>query len=136
MIGRMNESSNYVDPRTVQGPKSHVSNVRVVYDGGESGSSVAELEWDGKPSIGIRWNGWNGGNNERQPLGNPQSRGHPTWFHVPEEFADAVLARARELAPETPLEAGYREMAADTEREQEAMEWVNALMGDVANAAG
>lgn len=128
----MSESGSYVDPRSVQGPKKYVSNVKVVYDGGEWAGSVAELEWDGKPGVAIRWNGCY----EGQPLGNPQSHGNPVWFLVPEEFAGAVLARARELAPETPLEAGYREMAADAEREREAMEWVNALMGDTANAAG
>ena len=128
----MSNDGEYVDPTIVQGPKRHVDNVRVIYDGGEWQSAVAELEWDGKPSVGIRWNG----SSEGQPLGHPQSRGYPIWFQVPPEFADAVLTRARELAPETPLEAGYREMAADAEREQEAMEWVNALIGDVALAAG
>jgi len=29
------------------------------------------------------------------------------------------------------LEEGYRAMAADTEREAEAQEWCNALIGDV-----
>jgi hypothetical protein len=32
--------------------------------------------------------------------------------------------------PELPLETGYRDMAADTERERETLEWVNALIGD------
>ena len=31
------------------------------------------------------------------------------------------------------LEAGYRAMAADEEREQEAAEWVEGLIGDVAD---
>ena len=31
------------------------------------------------------------------------------------------------------LEEGYRAMAADKEREAEAMQWCNALIGDVAN---
>jgi hypothetical protein len=120
---------SYCDPRTVRGPKKHVSNVRVIYDGGEEGCAVAELEWDGEPSVGIRWNGM-------QPLGHPQSRGNPVWFRVPPEFAEVVLARARELAPESPLDAAYREMAEDTERERDAMEWIDALTGDVANASG
>jgi hypothetical protein len=30
---------------------------------------------------------------------------------------------------------GYRGMAADKEREDEAMEWCNAFAGDMANAA-
>jgi hypothetical protein len=97
----------YCDPKTVQGPKKHVSNVRVIYDGGEWGSSVAESAWDGEPNVGIRWNG----SDNEQPLGHPQSHGNPVWFQVPAEFSEVVKARARELAPESPLEAAYREMA-------------------------
>ena len=43
---------------------------------------------------------------------------------------------SREPTHEDPLEAVYREMAADTEREREAQEWANALIGDTAHAAG
>jgi hypothetical protein len=32
------------------------------------------------------------------------------------------------------MEQGYLEMALDTEREQEALEWCNALIGDVSEA--
>lgn len=35
----------------------------------------------------------------------------------------------------TDLEAGYRAMAADEEREQEALEWSEVMIGDVADAA-
>ncbi len=34
------------------------------------------------------------------------------------------------------LANAYREMAADTEREQEAKQWCEALIGDVAHEAG
>lgn len=34
----------------------------------------------------------------------------------------------------TELEAGYRAMAADEEREIEALEWAEAIIGDVADA--
>jgi predicted CopG family antitoxin len=34
---------------------------------------------------------------------------------------------------DTTLDAGYRAMAKDTEREAEAQEWCNALAGDVAD---
>jgi len=33
------------------------------------------------------------------------------------------------------LDEGYRAMAADREREAEAMEWCNSLIGDVADAS-
>jgi hypothetical protein len=121
----------YCDPTTVQGPKKRVSNVHVVYDGGPDGCAVAKLDWDGEPGVGIRWNG----NPEESPLGNPQSRGNPVWFLVPPEFEDLVLERARALAPESDLDAGYRDMAADAEREREALEWSNALIGDASHAS-
>jgi hypothetical protein len=35
----------------------------------------------------------------------------------------------------TSLEDGYRAMAADKAREAEAMEWCNAIAGDMADAA-
>jgi len=118
------------NPRDVISPKHHVSNVQVIYDGGADDCAVARLDWDGRPGVGIRWNG-----NDTRPLDSPQSRGYPFWFQVPDDFADLVLQRARELAPETELDVAYREMAADSEREQEATEWSEALIGDVANAS-
>ncbi|PYE87732.1 hypothetical protein C7477_11179 [Phyllobacterium leguminum] len=36
---------------------------------------------------------------------------------------------------DTALDEGYRAMAADEEREAEALEWSNALIGDVSDAA-
>ncbi len=36
---------------------------------------------------------------------------------------------------DTTLDAGYKSMAADQVRESEAMEWVNALAGDMENEA-
>lgn len=35
----------------------------------------------------------------------------------------------------SPLDDGYRAMAADQEREAEAIEWCNAMGGDMANAS-
>lgn len=35
---------------------------------------------------------------------------------------------------DTSLDDGYRAMAADTARETDAMEWCNALAGDMSNA--
>jgi hypothetical protein len=36
---------------------------------------------------------------------------------------------------DTSLDDGYREMTADKAREAEAIEWCNAIAGDMANAA-
>ena len=40
---------------------------------------------------------------------------------------------ARPHVVQQDLEAAYREMAADEERENEAMEWIEGLIGDVAD---
>jgi len=122
--------TDYCDPRTVTGPKRHISNVQVIYDGGPDDCAVARLDWDGEPGVGIRWNG----NAKDQPLGTPQSRGYPFWFRIPVEFTRVVLDEAQKLA-ETALDTAYREMASDDGREQEATEWSQALIGDVADAA-
>ena len=121
----------YISPEAVQGPKNRVSNVRVIYDAGPGNAAVARLECDGQPSVGLRWNG-----DEGRPLGNPQSRGNPTWFIVPAAFQDVVVERVRQLVPESEEEAAYRAMAADTEREAAALDWSNALIGDMNRAAG
>lgn len=121
---------SYETPDHVQGPRKSVSNVRVIYDGGEDDAAIAQLDWNGEPGVGMRWNG-----NDERPLGNPQSRGHPVWWLVPPEFQEAILARVNELTPESPLAAGYREMAADSEREQEAEEWSELLLDDLSHAS-
>jgi len=123
--------TDYCNPKTVTGPKRHVSNVQVIYDGGPDDCAVARLDWDGEPGVGIRWNG----NAKDQPLGSPQSRGHPFWFRIPVEFTDAILQETQKLAPETELDAAYRELASDAEREQVATEWSQALIGGAASAS-
>ena len=42
---------------------------------------------------------------------------------------------ARPLVISDDLVAGYQAMATDTEREKEALEWSNAMIGDVTHAA-
>ncbi len=119
---------SYIDPVNVISPRNFVRSVDVIYSSGPGGWAVALLEYDGRPSVAIRWNG-----SEQEPgIGNPQSRGRPTWFVVPDELATAVRDRAEQLADsqEGGLLAGYREMANDREREAEAREWCEALIGD------
>lgn len=115
-------------PRDVVSPKSHVSNVDVIYAGAGEGSwSVARLRWDGEPVLGIRWNG-DGVN----PLGSPQSRGIPTWFIVPGALQEAVEGAIRGLS--SPHEIAYREMASDEDGEVAAEQWSDALIGDAAGS--
>ena len=121
----------YTDPTTVRSPKDRVLDVDVVYDKGPTDQSwsVARLKWDGKDAVGIRWNG----EVAQSGVGTPSSRSNPTWFIVPDEIADTLVETARKLSKtehETLLE-GYRAMAADEEREAEAMEWSEALLGDI-----
>ena len=120
----------YVRPEEVLSPRKHVrSVVEVIHDPGEHGMAVARIIWDDKEVIATRWNG-----GDERPLGNPISRGQATWFVVDEYAAEKVeeAARAAEQASPTSIAARYREMAQDTEREREAEEWSEGLIGDAA----
>jgi hypothetical protein len=82
----------YVRPEDVHAPKRHWSLVHVLFDGGEARAdnptpeSLAIGRWDNSPALAMRWNG-----NAENPLGNPQSRGLPTWFIVPEQHWKQIL---------------------------------------------
>jgi hypothetical protein len=79
---------SYTKPENVLTPKGSISNLEVLYDGGENSWSLASMKWDGVDVLGMRWNG--GSNNGTPSVGTPQSRGYPTWFVVPEEVGDAI----------------------------------------------
>ena len=84
----------YVKPDRVLGPKRHWQLFHVLFDGGPSsideskyaGTSLAIGRWDGKPKLAMRWNG-----NPENLIGNPQSRGVPTWFILPDHDALQIL---------------------------------------------
>lgn len=77
-------------PKGHVSPKSLLSDLRVLYDGGENQWSLAELKWEGSSALGLRWNG--GSKDPRFPgIGNPQSRGIPTWFILPDEIGEATI---------------------------------------------
>ena len=80
---------SYVKPKDVTSPKSDWNLLRVLYDGGASEWSAAEGQWYNgtvwENVLAIRWNG-----DSVKMIGNPQSRGHPTWFIVPEKLEAAV----------------------------------------------
>lgn len=80
----------YTAPKNVTSPQASVSKVCPVLDAGEWHYSVALLLWEKQPAVGIRWNGGSEGEGKIQP-GNPQSRGLPIWFIVPEPFELAIL---------------------------------------------
>jgi hypothetical protein len=123
---------SYIKPEEVLSPKNRVLGVvEVIHDPGEGRMSVARLLWRKEEGeevvIATRWNG-----NAEQPLGNPVSRGHATWFVVDGYAAPSVEEAARAAAEASPngLVAQYRAMAGDTEREREAEEWTEGLIGD------
>ncbi|MGA2808526.1 MAG: hypothetical protein ABSE87_10350 [Terracidiphilus sp.] len=120
----------YHDPKSVLSPKERVKSVEVIFDKGpvDYSWSVARLNWDDSAVVGIRWNG-----DKESTKGLPQARGNPTWFVVPDELKGAVLKAAEELSrtKQDDLAEGYRQMAADREREAEAEEWTEALIGDI-----
>lgn len=118
----------YIRPEEVLSPKNLVGGiVEIIHDPGENRMSVARILWDEREVVATRWNG-----NDKQPLGNPVSRGHATWFVVDDYAAAHVEEAARAAAEQSPnsLVAKYREMASDSDREREAQEWSEGLIGD------
>lgn len=126
----------YIEPATVLAPKASVRFVEILYNSASAdkgGWSVARVGWEGSERVGIRWNGA-----EDSPgIGNPQSRGHATWFILPEELERVILDKVDELNMSGPggLLERYREMASDSQQETEAEEWSEGLIGD-ASAEG
>jgi hypothetical protein len=118
----------YVEPRTVWAPKASIRSVEVLYNRGSGHWSVARVTWEDRERIGIRWNG----GDDSPGIGNPQSRGNATWFILPDELQDVILNRIDDLAMSGPggLMEGYAAMAKDADREREAEEWSEGLIGD------
>ena len=83
---------NYVRPEDVRSPKRFWKLICVLHDGGAGQWSAAEGQWDNGDRwvnvLAIRWNGDTGAE-----IGNPQSRGLPTWFIVP-RVLEASIRRA------------------------------------------
>jgi len=88
----MTNDVTYIRPSEVHAPRRHWSLVHVLFDGGaateenRSPSALAIGRWNNEPVLAMRWNG-----NSENPLGNPQSRGLPTWFIVPEQHWKQIL---------------------------------------------
>ncbi|MGA3069799.1 MAG: hypothetical protein ABSD43_06235 [Terracidiphilus sp.] len=122
----------YVDPQTVISPKNKVdrNSLEVIFDTGpvDHSWSVAKLRYDGRPRIGIRWNG----DEKESKMGVPTATAHPVWFILPDDIAGAVcdLVEGLKRKEEAALLEGYRQLAADLEQEVEAEEWTEGLIGD------
>lgn len=118
----------YITPEEVVSPRCSFGGlVEIIYSGGENEMSVARILWDDDERVACRWNGDN-----EHPKGNPLSRGQSTWFVIDHYAAPAVERAARAAAEQSPnsLISQYREMANDSEREREADEWSEGLIGD------
>jgi hypothetical protein len=95
-IGYKGVQMTYVDPNTVISPKSVWNLSKVLINTRQEGWSAAEGTWEGNPCLVIRWNG----SDASIGLGNPQSRGHPTWFVIPKEL-EGVIRREIGLLKKT-----------------------------------
>ena len=121
----------YQNPNQVRSPKGAVSHLRVIYDGGEhaagssewAGWSVAELEWYEEPTMACRWNG-STANDDVSEIGNPQSRGNPTWFIIPKPLQEAIKAELKN-APEPNGERELTRGAAEASGPAFAAVWNN-----------
>lgn len=76
----------YIDPQIVTSPKAKLSELKVIADFGADEYSVAIFNWEGNRVVGVRWNG-----GKDNPIGNPKSRGIPTWFVLPDAVAIPYL---------------------------------------------
>jgi hypothetical protein len=84
----------YVQPQDVISPKAKWRLVDVILDRGENDCAYALGMWDNRRCIGFRWNG-----NDDQSLGNPQSRGLPTWTILDRKLHQAVTKLVRKENP-------------------------------------
>lgn len=88
----------YHDPHTVVNPKKFIKKVTVLYDGGADGFSLAMIDWEGTPHIGMRWNV---AFKEQEEInkqagevicnGSPAANNIPSWFILPRELFNPEL---------------------------------------------
>ena len=83
--------SNYITPDKVVSPRQHWRLIRVLQTGEQGDSNgdrvaIAIGTWDDDMRLAMRWNG-----DDDSPIGNPQSRGLPTWFMMPGRLNEAVI---------------------------------------------
>jgi len=83
----------YIDPTTVNSPRTNWTLIEVLTDRGPGDASIAIGTWTedgGTPQrvLAMRWNG----NADDGGVGHPQSRGLPTWFMVPRWMFPTILS--------------------------------------------
>ena len=85
----------HIEPEEVISPKANWRLVDVILNRGEDDCAYAIGMWDNRRCIGFRWNG-----SKERPLGNPQSRGLPTWTILDRKLHQAVGKLVRAENPE------------------------------------
>ena len=76
----------YIKPSDVRSPKTKWYLFEVILDRGPLNCAYALGEWEGERRIGFRWNG-----DDDNPIGNPQSRGLPTWTMLDTALHEGVV---------------------------------------------
>lgn len=94
----------YPPPGTVLSPRDFVDSVNVIHDDGAASYSLAEIEWEGKKCIAIRWNvarreqdDPNKQSGAKMSVGMPSSHGIPVWFILPDDLFDKNSAAYKKL---------------------------------------
>jgi len=77
----------FISASEVTSPRLRWSLIQVLDDPKQPITCVLALgRWDNRPVLAMRWNG-----DSENPIGNPQSRGLPTWFIVPERYYGKLI---------------------------------------------
>jgi hypothetical protein len=85
---RSGEMAKFTAASDVTSPRRRWSLIQILDDPKQPVSCVLALgRWDNHPVLAMRWNG-----DAENPIGNPQSRGLPTWFIVPDRYFGPLIA--------------------------------------------
>lgn len=80
-------ATKHIPASDVISPKAHWGLIDILDDRGAEDIAIALGKWDQQPVLAMRWNG-----SPDNTIGNPQSRGLPTWFILPAgEISEAII---------------------------------------------
>lgn len=80
-------ATKHISASEVISPKAHWGLIDILDDRGSEDVAIALGKWDQQPVLAMRWNG-----SAENQIGNPQSRGLPTWFVLPAgEISEAII---------------------------------------------
>src|SRR5262245_2416807 len=78
---------DFIPADEVHSPRRQWTLIAVLQDEKEPTTCVLAVgRCENKPVLAMRWNG-----SKDSPIGNPQSRGLPTWFIVGSEFNECLM---------------------------------------------